>query len=514
MALIFSTLTLKLLVVIFFILSGFYIYFKFVLYTYWRKKGIPYLEPVIPVGNFLKLVQKKCHIGETFAYGYERMKDNKVFGMYTFHKPCLLIVDPELIRCVLTKEFQSFHDRGVYCNERVDPLSGNLFFLPGKKWRNLRTKVSPAITPGKIKLMFCCLKDRGIILNQFLQEKAHTGSVVEVQELFARFTTDVIMNTVFGVNCNTLQNKDNEYRYWGKQVFEPHTFKNAIGFFAPQILHFFSIPFNDVGVQKFFITVFENTVKHRLNNNIKCNDFMDLIIQLMKKGHVSDDNDMTGESISENSKENITMAEGAAQAYIFFLAGFETSSTTAAFCLYELAINQEMQEKVRKEIFSKLGESDELSYDSLNEMTYLHKVILETLRKYPPVSLLNRVCTETIKLPDTEIIINKDIDIVIPVLGIHRDPNIYPKPMEFDPERFNEENIAARHPYHFLPFGEGPRICIGMKLGLIQVKVAIINSLRNCRVLIGPNTPIPMPINNEKMAYAPKVGVHLKVEML
>lgn len=53
-----------------------------------------------------------------------------------------------------------------------------------------------------------------------------------------------------------------------------------------------------------------------------------------------------------------------------------------------------------------------------------------------------------------------------------------------------------------------------MKLGLIQVKVAIINSLRNCRVLIGPNTPIPMPINNEKMAYAPKVGVHLKVEML
>lgn len=109
------------------------------------------------------------------------------------------------------------------------------------------------------------------------------------------------MNTVFGVNCNTLQNKDNEYRYWGKQVFEPHTFKNAIGFFAPQILHFFSIPFNDVGVQKFFITVFENTVKHRLNNNIKCHDFMDLIIQLMKKGFVNEDNELTSQSIPGNN---------------------------------------------------------------------------------------------------------------------------------------------------------------------------------------------------------------------
>lgn len=186
MALIFSTLTLKLLGVVFFILSGFYIYFKFVLYTYWRKQGIPYVEPVIPVGNFQKLVRKKCHIGEVFAYGYKKMKNNKVFGMYTFHKPCLIIRDPDLIRCVLTKEFTSFHDRGVYCNEKVDPLSGNLFFLPGKKWKNLRAKVSPAITPGKIKLMFCCLKDRGVILNQFLQEKAHDGSIVEVQELFAR----------------------------------------------------------------------------------------------------------------------------------------------------------------------------------------------------------------------------------------------------------------------------------------------------------------------------------------
>ena len=69
------------------------------------------------------------------------------------------------------------------------------------------------------------------------------------------------------------------------------------------------------------------------------------------------------------------MAEGAAQAFIFFLAGFETSSTTAAHCLYELAINKQIQDEVRKEIFSQLGEKGDLTYDNLSEMPYLHKVV-------------------------------------------------------------------------------------------------------------------------------------------
>ena len=108
------------------------------------------------------------------------------------------------------------------------------------------------------------------------------------------------MTTVFGVDCNTLHDVDSEYRYWGKQVFEPHNIKNAVGFFAPQILDFFSIPFNDVGVQKFFMTVFEETVKHRVNNNVKSHDFMDLIMQLMKKGY---DNETNGKSSQESPGE-------------------------------------------------------------------------------------------------------------------------------------------------------------------------------------------------------------------
>lgn len=83
------------------------------------------------------------------------------------------------------------------------------------------------------------------------------------------------------------------------------------------------------------------------------------------------------------------------------------------------------------------------------------------MRKYPPVPVLNRMCTKGIILPTTDIHLSKGTLITVPVFGLHRDPLIYPDPEKFDPERFNSNEIAARHPYAYLPFGEGPRSCIG-----------------------------------------------------
>lgn len=83
------------------------------------------------------------------------------------------------------------------------------------------------------------------------------------------------------------------------------------------------------------------------------------------------------------------------------------------------------------------------------------------MRKYPPLSTLNRICTKEIVLPTTNIHLPKGTLITIPVLGVQRDPSIYPDPDKFDPERFNTDQVAKRHPYAYLPFGEGPRICIG-----------------------------------------------------
>jgi hypothetical protein len=82
-------------------------------------------------------------------------------------------------------------------------------------------------------------------------------------------------------------------------------------------------------------------------------------------------------------------------------------------------------------------------------------------RKYPAGPRLSRECTKTYKIPGTDIVLEKGVLTIIPILGLHHDPKYYPDPEKFDPERFSEEEKAKRHHYVYLPFGEGPRICIG-----------------------------------------------------
>lgn len=91
----------------------------------------------------------------------------------------------------------------------------------------------------------------------------------------------------------------------------------------------------------------------------------------------------------------------------------------------------------------------------------MYNFFTETMRKYPPVVFLNRICTKETQLDGTNFKMPVGTPVIIPVFGIHWDSKIYPEPHKFDPERFSEENIRNRHPYTYLPFGEGPRVCIG-----------------------------------------------------
>lgn len=112
------------------------------IYSYWKRKNIAYLEPVFPFGNFKKNILQKISIGELTEELYNSSNE-PVVGFYAALRPSLLIRDPQIIRNVLITNFSSFYHRGLYSNEKIDPLTGNLLFLNGEKWRNLRTKLSP-----------------------------------------------------------------------------------------------------------------------------------------------------------------------------------------------------------------------------------------------------------------------------------------------------------------------------------------------------------------------------------
>lgn len=88
-------------------------------------------------------------------------------------------------------------------------------------------------------------------------------------------------------------------------------------------------------------------------------------------------------------------------------------------------------------------------------------VIAETLRKYPPLPVLDRVANENYKIPNSNLVIEKGTPITIPVSGLHYDPEYFPNPEKYDPERFSESNKKSRKQCVYLPFGEGPHVCIG-----------------------------------------------------
>lgn len=120
----------------------------------------------------------------------------------------------------------------------------------------------------------------------------------------------------------------------------------------------------------------------------------------------------------------------------------------------------------------------------------------ETLRKYPPVPVLNRKCSHEYKIPGMDKVIEEGIQTFIPVYGLHHDPQFYPEPEKFIPERFNEENKTTARPYY--PFGDGPRNCIGLRLGLVQTKLNIASMLRNYRYELAEAE------KNRKMTYSKK----------
>ncbi|KAL2713806.1 cytochrome P450 6a2-like [Vespula squamosa] len=505
---------LKLFGVLFLIIIGLYLYFKLIVFNFWRRKGVLYEEPTFPTGNITAAIFNKKSIHNIFEEIYIKHKSYPFVGAYSFFKPTLVINDPNLIRFVMAKEFSSFHDRGMYCNEKIDPLSGHLFLLPGAKWKSLRTRLTPTFTSGKIKHMFETLQENGILLEKFLEKKVHEKEEIAIKEIFACFFTDIIMSIAFGINCNCLEHPESEFRYWGKKVFEPKPFVNTTMIFASKIMEIFSIPLNDKGVIKFFMKTFEETVQYRDKHNIERRDFLNLIMQLMKNGYVKNDEESETDLVKDTSPEleKFSMSEAAAQAFVFYVAGFETTSSTVTFCLYELALNQDIQKKTQEEIDRVLKKHGGISYNAINEMTYLHMVICETLRKYPPLPILNRICTKDIELPNSNVVISEGTPVVIPILGIHRDSNIYPEPEKFIPERFTEEQIRARHHYTYLPFGEGPRICIGMRFALIQTKVALTNALNKFVFLPGTKTPSKLELTAGTITLNTKCEMYLQIQ--
>lgn len=177
-----------------------------------------------------------------------------------------------------------------------------------------------------------------------------------------------------------------------------------------------------------------------------------------------------------------------AQIFIFFLGGFDTSSTAAAFTLFELAKNKHIQKKAQNEIDTIMTKyKNEWTYDCIQDMKYIDQCLDESLRLYPPAPFILRNCVQDYTIEDSNITIKKGISIHVNTMALHRDPKYFPNPLAYDPERFTPEAKANLIPCTYLPFGDGPRNCIGMRYGQLQSKIGIIAILSKFNLELSDN---------------------------
>lgn len=197
--------------------------------------------------------------------------------------------------------------------------------------------------------------------------------------------------------------------------------------------------------------------------------------------------------------KSMSYEEIAAQVFIFYIAGGETSSSNVSYTLYELTQNDKLMKKAQEDIKSTLAKHNgELSYEAIMDMKFIDLCVKETIRKYP-FPMLNRECTKDYLVPGTNFTIQKGTAIIISLLGIHRDEQFFPNPEKYDPERFSDERKDYNEDM-YMPFGAGPRNCIGeilktestflelfqlkfcftaFRMGLLVSKVAIVKLLLN-----------------------------------
>lgn len=143
---------------------------------------------------------------------------------------------------------------------------------------------------------------------------------------------------------------------------------------------------------------------------------------------------------------------------------------------------------------------------------YIMLLILETLRLYPPVSTLSRSAHIDYQIAGTKFVIPSGVSVQIPVYGIHRDPDIYPDPEKFDPDRFTAFESAKRHAMAFLPFGDGPRNCIGLRFGMMQARIGLVTLLRSFNFKVDARMmSIPIKISKTNVVIACNDGIWLNM---
>ncbi|XP_051165547.1 cytochrome P450 6B4-like [Leptopilina boulardi] len=486
-------------------------------YNYWQRRGIPSAKGTIPgLGHMLPVFTVQKSMGTLGEDIYKEGKNYSMIGFYRLFTPLLLIRDPELVKNVLLTNFSSFSENPfkINCLEKDELISLNPFFVNGEKWKQARAPLTNSFSSMKLKMMLSLVLNVGSKLSNYLHNQCKDNNDkidLNLKKLCHKFTGE-ISSTGMGIEAHNFQeelqpkNGEMTYNQIINKIFDNPSLNTGIHqmimFFMPTLAKLFKLSITPKEVDQYFRQIAKTIINNRKKEKRTYNDFMQIVLDYQK----THDSNMHEETLA------------AAHMLSFAADVYETSAITMSFLIMDIASRPEIQEKVRNEIVSLLKKyNGELTYDALKEMTYLEKVLNESQRMNHIGGTFFKICTKKIKLEGNDglsCVIKPGQTVAFSAYGLQMDSKYWQEPEKFNPERFNEDEKNNRHKFTFLPFGEGPRICVGMRMAAILIKVAVFTIIKDFSVEVSPKMIFPIERDESSFLNSPKGGFWVTIKPL
>lgn len=332
----------------------------------------------------------------------------------------------------------------------------------------------------------------------------------------------MIATSAFGIRINSMEDRRNDFMLAGEKIRDISSpmayFKLMTVMLFPRLAKALGLTIIAKSAINFFKPLIFNTMSEREKKQIYRPDMINLLMQVRKGNLQENTNDEVatdqGFKTQRIVKREWTDNELLAQCLFFFGAGFNTVSDLLSFAIYELAIHPEIQERLYEEVngVNQTLNDKPLNYDILKSMNYLDQVVSETLRKWPPSPLMDRDCVKEfhLDLDGKDVEFKKGHGFYIPIYGFHHDPKYFPQPDVFDPERFNEENKKNIVSGTYIPFGVGPRMCIGNRLALMESKALLYYLMLTFKIEPNAKTDVPLKLKRSYLSLVPSKGIHVQ----